>query len=280
MHVEWWRTSSHMVVFPCRGLFRNFILPQSSFYNAGLLFIMHREALFIPRGCSKARFIKSLLIEDWLMRMVFIGVIHHACFRQRAGTKRMGRYLLSLPWSLLISWLLQLLPFLLAMMVCCGHRLIQTQKAFWGKVHELTCPPTHTTYSFTALETITTISGPWHLQVRSSMGMTELTCKNGKAYDYDCFYIILQFLFLTSRAKCSSHETIAVTSQWVLSKSSCLWYVYPMLQSKTARPPWRLDNDIYVSQVSEAEDEQVPLPCFTHDGISYLYLKHSNLYCT
>lgn len=34
------------------------------------------------------------------------------------------------------------------------------------------------------------------------------------------------------------------------------------------------------SQVSEAEDEQVPLPCFTHDGINYLYLKHSNLYCT
>lgn len=108
-----------------------------------------------------------------------------------------------------------------------GHGLIQTQKAFWGKVHELTCP--HTTYSSTALETITTISGPWHLQVRNSMGMTELTFKHEEAYDYDCFYIILQFLFLTSRAKCSSHETIAVTFQWVLSKSSCLWYVYPML---------------------------------------------------
>ncbi|KAI9308722.1 AP-1 complex subunit MU-1 [Cunninghamella echinulata] len=34
----------------------------------------------------------------------------------------------------------------------------------------------------------------------------------------------------------------------------------------------------FMPLISEAEDEQVPLPCFTHDGINYLYLKHSNLY--
>ncbi|CAM0135093.1 unnamed protein product [Umbelopsis sp. WA50703] len=34
----------------------------------------------------------------------------------------------------------------------------------------------------------------------------------------------------------------------------------------------------FMPLVSEAEDEQVPLPCFTHEGINYLYIKHNNLY--
>ncbi|KAG2236736.1 hypothetical protein INT48_000734 [Thamnidium elegans] len=34
----------------------------------------------------------------------------------------------------------------------------------------------------------------------------------------------------------------------------------------------------FMPLISEAEDETIPLPCFTHEGISYLYLKHSNLY--
>ncbi|KAG1466254.1 hypothetical protein G6F56_004722 [Rhizopus delemar] len=34
----------------------------------------------------------------------------------------------------------------------------------------------------------------------------------------------------------------------------------------------------FMPLVSEAEDEQIPLPCFTHEGINYMYLKHSNLY--
>jgi AP-1 complex subunit mu len=35
----------------------------------------------------------------------------------------------------------------------------------------------------------------------------------------------------------------------------------------------------FMPLVLEAEEEQVPTPCFTHEGVNYLYIRHNNLYC-
>ena len=36
----------------------------------------------------------------------------------------------------------------------------------------------------------------------------------------------------------------------------------------------------FMPLVLEAEEEQqAPTPCFTHEGINYLYIRHNNLYC-
>ncbi|GBC04489.1 hypothetical protein RclHR1_00570045 [Rhizophagus clarus] len=34
----------------------------------------------------------------------------------------------------------------------------------------------------------------------------------------------------------------------------------------------------FMPLVLEAEEEQVPTPCFTHEGVNYLYIRHNNLY--
>ena len=35
----------------------------------------------------------------------------------------------------------------------------------------------------------------------------------------------------------------------------------------------------FMPLVLEAEEEQAPTPCFTHEGVNYLYIRHNNLYC-
>lgn len=91
----------------------------------------------------------------WLMRMVFLGVIHHAFFFLPANDRCNNEQ--SVPVVIVI---------VTAVIIwddVDGHGSIQTQNTFRGKVHELTC--THT--STTSLETITHISRPWHLQVQT-----------------------------------------------------------------------------------------------------------------